>query len=91
MLTVTDYAKDCLAMLLKTAGEPDGTVVRMLMGEDGIELGPGTPEPTDLVYELRDRPIFVVDKTLAAALADRTLDAAPGEGAIELFLDDVSG
>lgn len=74
MLTLTEAAGAHLATLLDNSEAPDDAAVRIVMGEKGLALATDQPRAEDATYEHNDKTVLVLDKQVATALSDRTID-----------------
>ena len=90
MLTVTDEACAYLAALLVRAEAPEGTVLRIKLGEgDELSMGFHSTESGDVCYRHEGKEVLVIDPTTSDHLADQVLAMSEDEdGEAELALCD---
>lgn len=87
MLTVTDAARDHLSQLLSRTEHPEGTTVRVVPGQQGLELALDAPREGDATFEHDGEVVLTIDTQLSEMLEDKTLDIEQTDGGPQLKLE----
>jgi Fe-S cluster assembly iron-binding protein IscA len=86
MLTMTEAAGAHLSGLLGQVEAPDEAAVRIVIQEQGLSLQLDTVKPDDETFEHEGNTVLVLDKLVAEAMAERTLDIEQVEGDTRLAI-----
>lgn len=86
MLTVTPAARDRLSKKLAERKAAEDTALRFLRREHGWSLRPDRVRPTDATFTHEGRNVLLLDKSVAKAMSNRTLDTRPTQAGPRLML-----
>lgn len=74
MLTVTDEARSHLSELLTKAQAPEDAAVRLVPGQQGLELTLDREQPGDTTFSKDEQKVLLVGESIASHLDEATLD-----------------
>lgn len=74
MLKVTDEARNHLAELLERAQAPEDAAIRLVPGQQGLELKLDREQPGDTAFEKQEQTVLLVGESIATHLDEATLD-----------------
>jgi len=80
MVTVSDTAASVLAESLAASRKNDEDVLRVSQDGTDLSLKLGAKQEGDVVFEHQQRPVLVLEPSIAEALGDVIIDTDPLEG-----------